>query len=79
MDKTDSGPDVLNSDTNDTGDKGDAGPADLVSGSVLSTRRSFVDLLTEDLSWQTVRDVLAYDVNRPMNDRSTIDIVDIAL
>ena len=79
MDKTDSGPDVLNSDTNDTGDKGDAGPADLVSGSVLSARRSFVDLLTEDLSWQTVRDVLAYDVNRPMNDRSTIDMVDIAV
>lgn len=52
---------------------------DLVSGSVKLTQKSFVDLVTEDLSWRTIRDVLAYDVTRPLNDRSTIDMVDVAL
>jgi type IV pilus assembly protein PilB len=52
---------------------------DLVSGPVMQARKSFLDLLTENLSWRTIRDVLAYDVNRPLNDRSMIDLVDVAL
>ena len=34
---------------------------DLVSGAVRLTQKSFVDLLTEDVSWRTIRDVLEYD------------------
>ena len=79
MDKTESDPDVLNTGMNEAGGTGEAGLMDLVNGSLVRTRRSFLDLLTSDLSWRTVQDVLAYDVNRPLNDRSTIDMIDIAL
>jgi len=79
MDKTETEPAELNSETNKMSDEGGVNPADLVTGSIMRKRKSFLDLLTEDLSWRTVQDVLAYDVNRPLTDRSTVDMIDIAL
>ena len=78
MDKTDS--EAITPETSRTPENGDSDDSGIqVSGPILHTRKSFLDLLTEDLSWQTARDVLAYDVNRPLTDRSTIDLIDVAL
>ena len=41
--------------------------------------KDFVDLLTENLSWQTIRDVMTYDVNRPLRKKTTGDLADLAL
>lgn len=42
-------------------------------------KKDFVELLTEDLSWQTIRDVMTYDVNRPLMEKTTGDFADVAL
>jgi type IV pilus assembly protein PilB len=41
--------------------------------------KDFVELLTENLSWQTIRDIMTYDVNRPLMEKTTGDLADIAL
>ena len=41
--------------------------------------KDFVELLTEKLSWQTIRDVMTYDVNRPLREKTTGDLADLAL
>lgn len=41
--------------------------------------KDFVELLTEDLSWQTIRDVMTYDLNRPLREKTTGDLADVAL
>ena len=41
--------------------------------------KDFVELLTEKLSWQTIRDVMTYDVNRPLRKKTTGDLADLAL
>lgn len=41
--------------------------------------KDFVELLTEKLSWQTIRDVMTYDVNRPLMEKTTGDLADLAL
>jgi type IV pilus assembly protein PilB len=41
--------------------------------------KDLVELMTEKLSWQTIRDVLAYDVNRPIYEKTTGDLTELAL
>lgn len=41
--------------------------------------KDFVELLNENLSWQTIRDIMTYDVNRPLMEKTNGDLADIAL
>ncbi len=49
------------------------------NASAEARNKDFVELLNENLSWQTIRDIMAYDVNRPLMEKTTGDIADIAL
>ena len=41
--------------------------------------KDLVELLTEKLSWQTIRDVMTYDLKSPVEEKTTGDLADLAL